>query len=549
MRIATLTTTRDDEKRRIPPIGNYEAGGARLIGVDGIREYEGNPRRLFRGIEELAIALERDGQLEPIVVREVGDLGKAVRFEIADGARRLRAARLAKIPFLRAEVRELTDREMVEFALGTNVDRESLHPIEEAEGYRDLYRLHGMTVAEIAARRGVPERRVHARMLLVDLHPDVKKAFESDRFGVQAAMRLARLAPEVQCRAWADLAARSGGGVVGELELRGYLSARVFLVLARAPFPLSDPTLVPAARACLACPKTTQRQHELFEELATSGENACTDPTCWATKRDAQVARLRTSARFLDPAEARDCFTPGTSLLSPEWVEVDRPAGIFARPGPKAEPRSLVEIVGEKRVSSSLAVVLDREGNPRQVVPADDAWTMLRDTGNRAIGDRLPTRTGEQRAEARKRSEKELLEERERIARSEAESAVAVLSARAASLGKQLPIPDDFWRWLLLAVIRLSSASTVARVFRRRELVADEDSAIRPTRGDMERVILAEPNAQRCRAIAVEVAASSDGYSEHPVVFRRAFEALGVDLPAARKGQFEVDPKFGKRKR
>ena len=57
-------------------------------------------------------------------------------YEIIAGERRWRAAQIAGLHEVPVMVRELTDREALEFGIIENVQREDLSPLEEAEGYQ-----------------------------------------------------------------------------------------------------------------------------------------------------------------------------------------------------------------------------------------------------------------------------------------------------------------------------------------------------------------------------------------------------------------------------
>ncbi len=55
------------------------------------------------------------------------------------GERRLEAARLAKLEFIPAILRQVSDQDRLELALIENVQRADLMPLETAEAYRQLH--------------------------------------------------------------------------------------------------------------------------------------------------------------------------------------------------------------------------------------------------------------------------------------------------------------------------------------------------------------------------------------------------------------------------
>jgi ParB family chromosome partitioning protein len=55
-------------------------------------------------------------------------------FEIVAGARRYRAAKIAEAPTVPVRIVHLTDAEALEAQLIENLQRENVHPLEEAQG-------------------------------------------------------------------------------------------------------------------------------------------------------------------------------------------------------------------------------------------------------------------------------------------------------------------------------------------------------------------------------------------------------------------------------
>ena len=101
--------------------------------LDRIRESTTNPRQRFDDLEELAASIRTHGLLQPILVRPVRK-----DFELVVGARRLRAARLAGLNSVPAQVKPLDDRSAREVQIIENLQRQDVHPLEEADGYKAL---------------------------------------------------------------------------------------------------------------------------------------------------------------------------------------------------------------------------------------------------------------------------------------------------------------------------------------------------------------------------------------------------------------------------
>ena len=93
------------------------------------------------------------GILTPLLVRpDPHATPQRPQYEIAAGHRRYRAAKLAQLTLLPCLVREMTDQEFAELLNIENLQREGLHPLDEAKGYEALmaapYRMDVQTAAK-----------------------------------------------------------------------------------------------------------------------------------------------------------------------------------------------------------------------------------------------------------------------------------------------------------------------------------------------------------------------------------------------------------------
>src|SRR5690349_14605367 len=130
-----------------------------MIALDKIVPSKTNPRKQWveNGLKELSESIKASGVLQPILLRPLNGSGK---FEIIAGERRFRAAKLAELPELPAIVRKMGDQEAMELQIVENLQREDVHPLDEANGYRALLDLKGEdkkpvhTAASIAAKVG-----------------------------------------------------------------------------------------------------------------------------------------------------------------------------------------------------------------------------------------------------------------------------------------------------------------------------------------------------------------------------------------------------------
>ena len=105
------------------------------IPIDQIVSAYSQPRRYFdrEGIEQLVASIKKNGILQPLLVRPLGD-----KYEIVAGERRYRGAMELGLTALPVTVREMTDAEALQYSLVENLQRHNLNPVEETEGILQL---------------------------------------------------------------------------------------------------------------------------------------------------------------------------------------------------------------------------------------------------------------------------------------------------------------------------------------------------------------------------------------------------------------------------
>lgn len=198
------TAVAPSETTREPAGAGVPESDVRRIPLEQVHESPLNPRSHYdaAGIEELADSLLQTGQLTPAIVRPRVKGG----YELAAGHRRLRALKRAceKSPdgvryrglfTIEAKVVEgLTDDiAFVEVLNIENLQRDDLHPLEEAKGFADLIKYARYDAAKIAARVGRSEKYVYDRLKLLTLIPEARKLFSAGKFEAGHAILLARL--------------------------------------------------------------------------------------------------------------------------------------------------------------------------------------------------------------------------------------------------------------------------------------------------------------------------------------------------------------------
>lgn len=137
--------------------------------IKSIEPNPNQPRKDFdeEGIKELADSIEKEGLLQPIVVRPEGK-----GYQIIAGERRWQACKTLGMKTIPARIMSVDTVETLKLALIENLQRTNLNPIEEAKGFESLIAASGMTQTELADAVSKSRASVANALRLLDL-PDM----------------------------------------------------------------------------------------------------------------------------------------------------------------------------------------------------------------------------------------------------------------------------------------------------------------------------------------------------------------------------------------
>ena len=157
------------DRPEVPPT----AAAPNELPLDEIDVSGEQPRQRFvdETLAELAQSISSHGVLQPILVEPVGS-----RYRIIAGERRFRAAQRAGLQRIPAVVRTSTDDERLTLALIENIQREDLTPMEEAQAYRRLLDVSGISQEELATRVGKHRSTIANSLRLLGLPVEVQNA-------------------------------------------------------------------------------------------------------------------------------------------------------------------------------------------------------------------------------------------------------------------------------------------------------------------------------------------------------------------------------------
>lgn len=149
------------------------------VPLDAIEPNPDQPRTNFKReeLEELADSIAKEGLLQPILVRSIGE-GK---YQIIAGERRWQACQLLDLKTVPVTIKDADDMKALELALIENLQRSDLNPIEEAYGYRRLMERNSMSQADVAQAMSKGRSTIANALRLLDLPEDAQQLLFEDK--------------------------------------------------------------------------------------------------------------------------------------------------------------------------------------------------------------------------------------------------------------------------------------------------------------------------------------------------------------------------------
>ena len=209
--IATPSSKSSDRQATASPAAPGDQADLSHILVSEIVANRQQPREHFdpEALKSLSASIKADGVMQPVVLRKREQGG----YELVAGERRWRAAGMAGLDKVPALVRDLTDRQMAEWALIENLQREDLNPIERATAFQSLSDNHGLNQAQLAERLGLDRSTVTNLLRLLKLSPEVQAYVSQGTLSMSQARSIASIDDHEQQIELAETAIRKAWSV------------------------------------------------------------------------------------------------------------------------------------------------------------------------------------------------------------------------------------------------------------------------------------------------------------------------------------------------
>lgn len=277
------------------------SGSLQMIPLSSIELLPGNPRQSGdpKKFAELVSSIKQSGVLQPILVRKIKlETSSKAKFQLIAGERRVHASEKLGLKEIPAQIKTMTEAEALSARLVENLQREDIHPLDEAEGFLRFKEEMRLDVRGIANRVGKDARYVARRLALTNLIAEAQEDFRKERITLGHALELSRLAPEIQaeaigaCYESKSVPKKQGEGYTYKPDktrpaksvqyLQNWLSQHVHLNLQNAPFKLDDSRLREDGLTCLNCPQRSGHDKLLFADIKSN--DTCLNPLCFQGK-------------------------------------------------------------------------------------------------------------------------------------------------------------------------------------------------------------------------------------------------------------------------
>lgn len=179
----------------------------RFLPLDLVTANPDQPRKVFEKqyLEELAQSIKKNGVLQPILVRQIGN-----NFQIVSGERRFRACKMAGLKKIPAVIRKLDEKQTMLAGLIENIQRKDLNPLEEARTLKEILMNHGLTHDQLAERLGRSRSALTNRLRLLQLPSEVQLMIIDGKISPGHAKMLAGLKDNIRIKSWAKKIIKEG---------------------------------------------------------------------------------------------------------------------------------------------------------------------------------------------------------------------------------------------------------------------------------------------------------------------------------------------------
>ena len=138
--------------------------------------------------QDLMESIKTFGILQPIIVRQVGDM-----YELIAGRRRIYSARESGLTEIPCIIKDVHDYEALDISLSENLFRKNLDPVTIGRALKRRMDKSGISLREYARKIGKPASTLSNFLRMNDLSPDMQNEVQSRKVNLTEALKVVRM--------------------------------------------------------------------------------------------------------------------------------------------------------------------------------------------------------------------------------------------------------------------------------------------------------------------------------------------------------------------
>jgi len=236
------------------------------------------------GDDQLRNSIKQYGIIQAPLLRRIDD----DQFKVIAGRRRIEVARRLNLTHVICEVREADDDvDDEEIALTENVNRQEMHPLDEANAFKKMFDNHA-PIEEIARYYARSPSAIYARLRLCGLTDNLKIMLRDGKINISGAILIAELPEDDQNDFYQLYECKEN---IDSFKIADFIKKKQRYVIKKC------------MKSCEGCDKRTHNEgNELFEEFNYL-HDVCLDADCYRSKWY-EVLELRLNEQIVQMQEA-----------------------------------------------------------------------------------------------------------------------------------------------------------------------------------------------------------------------------------------------------
>jgi len=246
----------------------------------------------LEGLDELAASIQKNGVLQPLLVRPEGD-----GYRIIAGARRFECVKRLQLKEVKCSVTMADGKEAEELKIHENLKREDVDPVEEANYYLRLVREQDWSVDDLVGATGRSLNYIDGRLEMAQWPENIKSALSAKAITIAVARELVKFKDAETLGRFLHAAAGFGAPASVVRAWREKHEAEQLAEERRAAGGPDAPQPERVAAPIILCELCGENTEGLIVEYV---------PVSQRCRREMQFIRMETEKRRADALKARD---------------------------------------------------------------------------------------------------------------------------------------------------------------------------------------------------------------------------------------------------